>query len=197
MNRERSWRRAGCPAGSSYPGGKERAGVCPHPRAGGDSGDIWDSHGTRGHSGMAPVMSEGISQSSQIPAAPGSATENPKSSVGIPSASLSPRFPPGIYLYCGLNRVTPPHPSQSAGHGHSLSHALGVGMGSRQLPGAWGSRREGMRSCGLDVIPSNLLGKRGQLQRERCVPRATAGPIYGHQMFYVCPIYVLYVSGFI
>lgn len=108
VNRERSWRRAGCPAGSSYPGGKERAGVCPHPRAGGDRGDIWDSHGTRGHSGMAPVTSEGISQSSQIPAAPWQCHGESKVLRGH---SLRLPFPTFPSWDLSLLRIKPRHPS--------------------------------------------------------------------------------------
>lgn len=33
VNREWNWCQAGCPAGSSYPGGKEKAGVCPAPHS--------------------------------------------------------------------------------------------------------------------------------------------------------------------
>lgn len=152
VSREWNWCQAGCPAGSSFPGGKEKADVHPPPQS------LW---GQQWHLDT-PLLRPGdtvawpqwclrdweMSQVSQIPAVPwlcpaGSATGNPKSSKCIPSASLSSSFPSGIYRYCSLNHITPSH---STGHGHSLSHALGMGMGSCQLPGAQGSWKKGMRS---------------------------------------------------
>lgn len=184
--------------------------------ASGDSDDIWTRHSwnihvTRGHSGMAPVTSDSASYPKSL-LRPGCALLTVPQ--GIQSSPCPfplppfPSFPSRIYLHCGLNHINAPHPSQSAGHGHSLSHALGVGTGSRQLPGAQGSQREGARIWRLDAIPSNLLGK---LQREQCGPRATAEldvwpiyvlcvsdiwPIYIHiSMSNICFVYVLYMSN--
>lgn len=138
------------------------------PRASGDSSDIWtrhswNGHGTQGHSGMVTVMPEGleISQLPQTPAAPwlcpaGSATGKPKSSMCIPCTYLSPSFPSGIYLYCGLQRITLP----------TLPRVM-VTATPCPMPWVWEwghassqeHRDPRQRSQGLDVIPSNLLWK--------------------------------------
>lgn len=179
--------------------------MCPHlPRACGDSGDIWTCHswdkGTQWDGSSGALRDWEISQLSQIPAVPwlfpaGSAIGNPKSSKCIPSTSLSPSFSSGIYLYCSLNHITPPHPSWSAGHGHSLSHALGVGIGSRQLPGAQGSCQEGMRShpgAGCDSL-NPPQEARAAAERAVCPQShswADIWPVYVLHVPHICPMHI-------
>lgn len=91
--------------------------MCAHlPRASGDSCDIWtrhswNSHGTRGHSGMAPVASEGLgmSQLLQIPAVPSWQCHRESKVLHVHSLCLPfPKFP---FWDLSLLWLKPLHPS--------------------------------------------------------------------------------------
>lgn len=154
------------PGWISYPGGKDRA-VCatsPEPR-----GHIPGTATGPGDTKAQPQQHLGDWESAARPwpCPAGSATGNPKSSRAFPL----PPFPQVSFVgfIFTADETFPGVPN----HGHSLSCALGVGMGSRQLPGTQGSQWEGVRSW--MGFPQSSAGSQGSCRESSVSPEPELG----------------------